>query len=190
MLHLHWKQIFNCMLQIFILSPTRFAFMSKMTDKQIKDNIYHLLASNTLWFTAYPAQMLPIASSETLAAGWPIGGGCRSVCVHSSSSCVQQMWLFFSWVIMVKVCSTITILKCMYFLVYAIGGSIFSFSATEKLLTSFQAVQARILNKTFTMNSSWQMEHMEIWLQLFQSILTCMQALSVLLTKLFFDARL
>ncbi len=51
------------------LVSNRFAFMSKMTDKQMKDNIYQLLASNTLECTAYPAQMLPIASSETLAAG-------------------------------------------------------------------------------------------------------------------------
>lgn len=73
-------------------------------------NVYHLPAPNTLWFTAYPAQMLPIVSSETLAAGWPRWSVQKCFCVVNSSL-VHIMWLA-SWVIMVKVCSTTANLKC------------------------------------------------------------------------------
>lgn len=55
-----------------------------------------------------------------------------------------------------------------YFLVCAIGGDIISFSATDSL--DLFSSCSRNLNKSFTMKSSWKMEHMDFWLQLFYEV--------------------
>lgn len=154
--------------------------MSKMKDEQKKDQVYHLSVPNTSWFTAYPAQMLPIVSSDTLAAGWPRWSCEWSVCewsvwlwstLCSSSSCV---WFFpphgSSWWRSVQQQRSSNALQRLqvYFLVCAIGGDIISFSATDSL--DLFSSCSRNLNKSFTMKSSWKMEHMDFWLQLFYEV--------------------